>query len=293
MHALFTHCNLIVIFPPSLAGDLSILSMLAKLNRGSTEHLLPLIKRCIMSCGGALNQILQKTDASSHHSLTAIGTLFPPLVAQALSLLPGNSLSADSLDVFIRTTYEHILRPTILSFLPISAHRATKQLRRHARQPVERLPLSTDIRPTLLGICMSTLDAMALAPHLRSSMSLTLAYACTRTLQKELSKLPLTASQSTRSTADQRVQRLGFRDAFWYLMSILQAAFSVTTEESSLDAEAGNLPSPLEEATRREILRDLAMMLQPDKDGTHCLGLVERNMLIGAVETAWTTGWMR
>jgi hypothetical protein len=126
---------------------------------------------------------------------------------------------------------------------------------------------------------------------------LTLAYACTRTIQNGLSKSPLTASQSstasTRSTADQRVQRLGFRDAFWYLVSILQAAFSVATEGRNLNAEAGNLPSPLEEATRREILLDLAMMIQPEKDGTHCLGLVERSMLIGAVERAWTTGWIR
>jgi hypothetical protein len=268
----------------------------ATLNRGSTEHFLPLIKRCIISCGGALNQILQKTDTSSPHSLTAIATLFPPLIAQALSLLSRNSSSVITLDVFIRTTYEHILRPTILSFLPISANRSAKQLRRHGRQPVERLPPSTDIRPILLGICMSTLDAMAPTPHLQSRMSLTLAYACTQTLQRGLSNLPLTASQSstmpTRSTADQRIQRLAFRDAFWYLVSILQAAFSVATEERNLDAEVGNLPSPLEEATRREILLDLAMMLQPGKDGTYCLGLVERNMLIGAIETAWTTGWI-
>ena len=48
--------------------------------------------------------------------------------------------------------------------------------------------------------------------------------------------------------------------------------------------------SPLEAAARTAVLVSLAELLE-NQEGNRLIGLVERNMLIGVVEQAWTNGW--
>lgn len=279
--------NFIASIPPSLVSGFHILSTMAKLDRATlrghpSQHFLPSVRLCIVSSGEMLDHAMRQARIStSCRSLAALRDFLPSLIQQALLLLPSHSLTSDIVDVFVRTTSERILWPIIQNIGPINFQRALARLNPSPPQSLDRLSPSTDPRNTLLAICQNTMSVMLPAPSLQSSLSLNVAQACIRTLQKEQAALYSTSKDIT-------FRRLAFRDTFSHIVSILRMAVSIAARD--LGSLSPSL-STLEEAMKREVVSGLIMMLQPDQNDTHRLGLVERDILIDLVEVSWTSGW--
>jgi hypothetical protein len=286
----------LALWPPSFRGDLDMLNTLVRLSQSTKKEnrkqsLFPLVKQSLTVVGGILQSVVTQPSAPSSHSLLKeLASLVPLIINNSLPLIFPPALLNPPVAAFVQALHEQILHTSVMHFNLLSDSAASTLIKRRAKDSLgpERFSPSTDLRPVLLGLCQSTLNALKPYPQIQSSVSVVLSYSVVIQLRKGLDQLKPTdnTSEKKSSNANDRVRRLAFKDTFWYLASVLNASFCSVP----VSIQGNLLASPLEEVARTTVLASLAEMLE-NKDGNGIIGLVERNMLIGVVEQAWKNGW--
>ncbi|KAG9054277.1 hypothetical protein FS842_005604 [Serendipita sp. 407] len=272
--------------PLSLLEDIGILSLLYNYEVFKDKHdpqlcqrWLPALKRCIGSVEQAIcSALTQPIQSSSRDVLTRVGGIMPVIIRKSLEKA-GHSLSEQEKEsIFVGTIAEQFLKPLIKGIGSISHVWASVQL---TRESSSTLAINLDLRPVILGICKQTIDSLVADERLYRRLSSLVAICAIQQLGQEWANMQMEPT-SCDMTEHQHIRYLGFKDAIWYLVALVQA--TIVHWPTTPDQEP-----PTTSAILCCMIDALSDILRQDED-KGILGSSARRLLLGVIEGAWVNG---